>query len=471
MLSAGLDCLQGVPLSQWVAQLCSDSLSEQLAAAETLCSYAQQSDGNTRSVIDAGGVSSFSSLLLTSNSAATAAAAAAGPNSSSSSSSSSSHSRSRSSHSSSLLQRAAAQALDALIQRDSACCLRVLSAGVVPVLVDLLWCEDEPTQRAATSALTGLVQDDEVCKAAVVQAGAIVPAVGLLAEDEVSPETQARAALMLHRLTCGSHACKAEAWEAGAIQAFVKALQNPLATTLLQARAAAFLNNIAATEEGAAAAVREAGAIPELVKLLGSLAPQVQENAVWALHCLVTKDEQCCACFCAITSSHAALLSVLTRRSSSRQLHRYALGALLATIKHVAERADAAGRADPALRGAVAALIPLLHSSDVEVQDMSAQVLHVICVAGRKWCRQLQEFGGIQPVLGLLGAADRRLPMHGAAILAAMTKLDAGSRAVIKDAGAAPLLKAVMTDGVDAEARNYAAAALSRLPGISWFSR
>lgn len=332
----------------------------------------------------------------------------------------------------------------------------------MPVLVSLVWSEDTPTQRAATSALQELPQGDEVCKAAVVQAGAVAPAVGLLAADEISPETQGHAAFLLQTVTQGSQACKAEAWEAGAIPAFVKAMQKSLATPRLQSSAAVFLNDIAATEEGAAAAVRDAGAIPELVKLLGSPSAQVQETAAWALHALV----QCCACFCAIEDSYTAVVGVISSTSSSRKAQRHALVALLVCAQASTDSAAAAGQA-----GAVAALIPLLHSTDADVQDMSAQVLHVICMAGREWCRQLQDCGGITSVLGLLGAADRWLPMRGAAILAVVTRLDAGSRAVMKDLGAAPLLKGLMTDGADAEARNYAAAALSRLPSSSWFGR
>lgn len=96
-------------MSQWVAQLYSDSLPEQLAAAETLNSYAQQSDANSLHLVSAGGVGSFAELLLTSSSAAAAAAATAAAIGAKSSTSTSS---------STLLQSAAAQALGMLMRKD-----------------------------------------------------------------------------------------------------------------------------------------------------------------------------------------------------------------------------------------------------------------------------------------------------------------------------------------------------------------
>jgi len=163
---------------------------------------------------------------------------------------------------------------------------RIAQAGAIPHLVELLRCNSAkgPGRAAAAHALRNLAARNDENRAKIIEAGAIPELVEIL--RRTGEEVKAVAAHVLRNLA-RNDLHRARIVEAGAIPALLDLLRHSQVDAKVAAAYA--LTNLACHDVNMSK-IAEAGAIPELVELLRSSTDEAKAAAAHALWNLACKD-------------------------------------------------------------------------------------------------------------------------------------------------------------------------------------
>ena len=325
--------------------------------------------------------------------------------------------------------------------------------GVIPPLVSLLLLPmhktDADTQYVLALTLSNLAVN-AINQRRIMEAGAVAPLVQLLRSS--SERLRFASAQAISFLVENSGA-RAQIIAAGAIVPLLQLFSS--SAEALQLTAATAIRTLASTNAGPVAA---AGGVPRLVQLLKSSSADVLEEAVEALR-IISCDDGIKA---QVASAGAIpLLAGLLRTSGSIKVQQAAaltLGNQIFTPQPDGEiENEVAVQSEIVAAGAVEPLIQMLRSGPEERQAAAAHALVCLSVNNSGAQAQIAAAGAIAPLICLLKAPGSAV-LHARAALVLANLAPSYATAVVR-AGALPVLVERLTAG-PMHSREQAALAL-----------
>ena len=307
--------------------------------------------------------------------------------------------------------------------------------GIISPLVPLLRHDNVGICPAAARTLSTLALSD-INRQKVIEAGAIIPLVQLLKSDSEDKRMAAVRALM--DLSCENKAGRTQVAAAGAIAPLVRLLQ-AARSEQFESHAIMLLANLASND---AKPVVEAGAIPLIVKRLTGSPLQTQNMAACALGVLSNDP-----------GNHAAILAEapllpmvhLLLYSSSEETHEYTRKTLLLLSKAPTFPKQFVAA------GAAPSLVHMVRSDSASMRQLAGTILDLLAAMGESGIFACLSAAAATSAIPLL---DHRLQM---AASAEAMRYDAGKLLQQAQSSAVPVHPAVGSPSTAAAASPPAA--------------
>ena len=371
--------------------------------------------------------------------------------------------------------------------------LEIAKAGGLPALLALIECRDLDLQRSTVNALGMLVTNCPDNQEAIASMGGITPLVALCSAS-TPPEVQAQAVFALTELSRHREENQTAIAETGAIALLSSLMRSTSAVTVKLEIAGAFWalsenhprNKISIASSGAIALIVDLlGATAEraptlaahalsslalgntdnqgeIAKLLVNLLlsakhPDAQEkasNTLWRIIRENPGDE-----FVIASAGGAGSLVRLMRDAKLESVRAYALLSLSLAI-------DETNQEVVAEEGGIEPLVGLLSLSDATTREQAARALQRLALNNSNTQKHIAKQGAVEPLIALLDSdkdLTDRSQEYAAAALSQIGGIRLGKTAICRGGGITPLVNLLCDRHRQAESKQYAAAALSRL--------